>query len=103
MPYQGVIQDWRYYRGQALTAEEVMSIAINTVADPLSLAESENLRTCQFADEGGDLNFRDVFGHDCAWYQEQRETVPGMCASSEVQDNCPVACSSKTACTQVDL
>ena len=84
--YYGVIQDWRYYRGQVLSAAEIMVIARGS------------LRTCQFSDEGSDSNYKDMYGHDCAWYREQREQVPGMCATETIRNQCPVACSPEKNC-----
>ena len=99
-PYMGPIQDWRYYRGQALTAEEINIIATQTVLSP-SDPTSENLRTCLFIDEGGDSTFRDTFGHSCAWYREQRDQFPGICSFGSARENCPVACLSRVPCVEV--
>jgi len=98
-PYVGPIQDWRYYRGYALDPSEIKMIALGTIRTDSS-GQTENLRTCEFSSEGGDSKFKDIYGRDCAWYQEQRQAVPRICATNTVRDNCPVACGSKFACTQ---
>ena len=64
---KGAVQDWRYYLGTALTAEEVRKAAMETVVD------GQNLRTCEMAQEGGDQIWLDINGKDCAWYQEMRK------------------------------
>ena len=64
---KGAVQDWRYYLGTALTAEEIRKVAMETVVD------GQNLRTCEMSQEGGDQIWLDINGHDCAWYQEMRK------------------------------
>jgi hypothetical protein len=64
---KGAVQDWRYYLGTALTADEVRKVAMDTVVD------GYNLRTCEMWKEGGDQIWSDINGHDCAWYQEMRK------------------------------
>jgi hypothetical protein len=40
----------------------------------------------------------DVYGHDCGWYYEQKKKSNGVCASKEVKEKCPVACSELKPC-----
>ena len=72
---KGAVQDWRYYLGTALTAEEVRKVAMETVVN------GENLRTCEMSQEGGDQIWLDINGHDCAWYQEMRKVRALACAA----------------------
>jgi hypothetical protein len=53
---RGPVQDWRYYKGQALSAGEIYK-----------LADDFFLRTCEHNNEGGDSTWTDIYGHDCAW------------------------------------
>lgn len=91
--YVGPIQDWRYYVGHALTGEEIKNIADSSLD-----AKGKILRTCKLANEGRDSNFKDIYGHDCAWYQERSKTFPGICSSVEVRQQCPIACSAFLPC-----
>jgi len=103
-PYMGPVQDWRYYVGHALTAKEIKTIAQE---------KDDNgavLRTCTLPEEGRDSNWKDVYGNDCAWYQETAaklklpgklkllQAFPGICSSKKVTLECPVACSSYPPC-----
>ena len=45
-----------------------------------------------------DMSFKDIYGHDCSWYQERRKNYNTICASEEVKKNCPVACSVAISC-----
>ena len=54
-----VAQDWRYYRGSALSEADVFKIAED---------ERLALRTCAHSDEGADTTWTDLHGHDCAWW-----------------------------------
>jgi len=81
------VQDWRYYRS-LLSAEEVRKVAFNSLDE-----EGTNLRTCQLPIEGGDSGlFKDMYGNNCAWYEEKKQAVPNLCSTLEVQTNCPLAC-----------
>ena len=64
---KGAVQDWRYYVGTALTAEEVRKAAMETNVN------GQNLRSCEMSQEGGDQIWLDLNGKDCAWYQEMRK------------------------------
>ena len=86
------VQDWRYYR-EALSADQVRKLAYESVD-----GDGKNLRTCSLASEGADTNFVDMNGHDCTWYQEARKSTPNICATSEVQMKCPLACNTKPPC-----
>ena len=90
-PYKGPIQDWRYYH-QALTAEQIYEIAMDTAG----LVR----RTCELQEEGGDSTFSDILGHDCAWYETKRRTVPTICSAEDVQRECPLACGTKKPCSE---
>lgn len=83
-PYKGPLQDWRYYRGQALTSAQIYKIAFDTVGPAR--------RTCELFDEGGDTAFKDLAGNDCAWYQYQRLTFPDICSTEAVRKECALAC-----------
>jgi len=84
---KGPLQDWRYYRGRALSAEQIFKIAFNTAQ-----------RTCELSDEGGDTDFKDSAGKDCAWYQDQRNAFPEICSTQTVRRECALACGSKAPC-----
>jgi hypothetical protein len=84
------LQDWRYYKAQALTTNEIYKIA-NDETGPAK-------RTCEHDDEGGDETWTDMYGHDCAWYYQTRLTVPGVCSTVEARSNCPEACGVKKPC-----
>ena len=87
---KGAVQDWRYYRGLALSKDEIYKIADDT--------SGPARRSCQHDDEGGDSSWTDIYGHDCSWYYAQREKSPGVCATEEVRQKCPVACRAKMPC-----
>jgi len=92
-PYMGPVQDWRYYVGHALTDAEIRSIA--QVSQDMA---GSMLRKCKLPEEGQDSNWRDIYGNDCAWYQENSFAFPSICSSAEVQVECPVACSTYPEC-----
>jgi hypothetical protein len=87
-PYRGLVQDWRYYVGHALNATEIKAIATKSVD-----SVGKNLRTCTTRTEGMDSTFKDIYGHDCSWYQKRINKFPELCASDTVRNKCPVACS----------
>lgn len=37
-------------------------------------------------------------GHTCAWYQEARKKVPGICGDPKINAGCPLACASMEEC-----
>jgi hypothetical protein len=92
-PYMGPVQDWRYYVGYALTDVEIKDIA------RLSTDEKGTaLRKCTLSDEGRDSNWKDTYGNDCAWYQENSAAFPAICSSSAAKRECPVACGTFPQC-----
>jgi len=91
--YPDVVEQWRYYPGEVLTAEDIKKIAFESLD-----AGGNNMRTCELESEGGDMAWADLYGHDCAWYQEQIKAVPTICSTAEVRENCPMACESKKPC-----
>jgi len=92
-PYAGPVQDWRYYVGLALSAADIFTIATRSVD-----SQGISLRTCKGRTEGFDSNFKDIYGHDCAWYEENSATYPGICSSATVRRECPVACAAQLPC-----
>ena len=107
-PYLGPVQDWRYYVGHALTAAEIKAISQENDDDGAAL------RTCKLPEEGKDSNWKDIYGNDCAWYQETAaemklpgklkmvgsagQAFPGICKSETLTKRCPVACDSHPPC-----
>jgi hypothetical protein len=92
-PYMGPVQDWRYYVGHALTDAEIKNIA------QMSLDENGiMLRTCTLPEEGMDSHWKDLYGNDCAWYEENSVAFPGICSSAAVIKECPVACGTFPSC-----
>ena len=91
--YPDVVEQWRYYPGEVLTSEEIKKIAYDSID-----TNGKNMRTCELESEGGDVAWADLYGHDCAWYQEQIKTVPTICSTQEVREKCPMACGSKKLC-----
>ena len=87
---KGMLQDWRYYKGIALSAAEIHKIAMDTAAPAL--------RTCQLRHEGGDSIWTDELGHGCAWYQETLQSVATICDTDTVKEKCPMACEAKKPC-----
>ena len=87
-----MIQDWRHYR-EALTADQVKGLAFDSVD-----GAGNKLRSCEMPDEGGDTDWKDINGHDCKWYQEKKKTVPDICSTPEINQNCPVACKYASPC-----
>jgi hypothetical protein len=92
-PYMGPVQDWRYYVGHALTHAEIKSIAQVSQDEAGSM-----LRKCTLPEEGKDSNWRDIYGNDCAWYQENSVAFPSICSSASVIVQCPVACGTYPPC-----
>jgi len=88
----GAVQDWRYYR-EALTAEDIEKLAMQSRD-----ANGGLLRTCALPEESWDLDWLDLNGHDCAWYEEHRKSSPTICASETVRSHCPLACWADTPC-----
>ena len=74
--------------GHALNATEIKTIALKSVD-----IVGKNLRTCTTRTEGMDSTFKDIYGHDCSWYQKRINKFPELCASDTVRNKCPVACS----------
>lgn len=56
-PYKGPLQDWRYYKGHALTSNQILAIAWDS-SGPAQ-------KTCALREEAGDSSFVDLLGHDC--------------------------------------
>ncbi len=96
--YIGPVQDWRYYVGHALTAVEISDIAKFSKD-----ADGQILRTCKLKPEDKDSNYKDIYGHDCAWYQERRKAFPKICSTAEVRKQCPIACSAFQPCYETNL
>ena len=86
-------QDWRYYKGHALSDEDILKIA-----EERDAAGNPKLRTCEHHDEGGDTTWTEIYGHDCFWYHKKFQSVPGICAGAEVREQCPAACETKKPC-----
>jgi len=80
-----------------LSSGEVKRLALESLD-----ADGANLRTCISSDEGADKDWTDINGNDCAWYQKTRKTKPNICSTSEIQNNCPLACDSKPVCYEGD-
>ena len=96
--YVGPVQDWRYYVGLALTAQEIKRIAMDSKDD-----DGQPLRTCKMREEGMDTNFKDIYGHDCAWYEERKHRYPNLCLSETVRKQCPIACTNFQPCVTNDV
>ena len=67
---EGVLQDARYYR-ELLTPAEIRKLASESVDE-----DGISMRSCELSSEGGDTDWTDINGKDCAWYQERKKTVP---------------------------
>jgi hypothetical protein len=87
---KGPMQDWRYYKGHALSAAEIYKLAEDKTGSAV--------RTCEHHSEGGDSTWTDIYGHDCAWYYEMNQKTPGVCSSAEASKQCPEACGVKKPC-----
>ena len=92
---KGLVQDWRYYRGHVLSKDEIYKIAVDT--------SGPARRSCKHDDEGSDSAWTDVYGHDCSWYYLQKKKSSGVCATEEVQRQCPVACGKLLPCFERHL
>ena len=91
---KGAVQDWRYYRGHVLGKDELYKLA----DDKTGPAQ----RSCQHDYEGGDTEWTDVYGHDCAWYYVQKKKSPGVCSTEDVKTfcrSCAAAQGPREACT----
>ena len=75
------------------TADQIKELAYNSVD-----GAGKNLRSCKMPDEGADIDWTDITGHDCAWYQEKKKTFPDICSTPEINSNCPVACNYAKQC-----
>jgi len=91
---EGVLQDARYYR-ELLTPAEIRKLASESVDE-----DGISMRSCELSSEGGDTDWTDINGKDCAWYQEKKKTVPTICSTEEVNLKCPVACGYILPCWQ---
>lgn len=89
---EAVLQDTRYYH-ELLSPAEIRKLAYESVDE-----DGNSMRSCELSFEGGDTDWTDVNGKDCAWYQEKKKTVPDICATPEVNQNCPVACGYNAPC-----
>jgi len=92
-PFLGEIADMRMYVGQALTGSEIQSIenaGDETVRSCLS--QSEAARTSDSA------TFQDEYSRNCEWYRAMRMYIPGICAATTVQAECPNACGMISTC-----
>ena len=59
-------------------------------------------RTCRHANEGGDSpDWTDAYGHDCAWYYDNRRSFAGICGPRLVRQFCPEACGVSKPCFEV--
>ena len=87
-----VIQDWRYYR-ETLTADQIKQLSFNSADGAGNI-----LRSCKMPAEGSDTAWKDINGHDCAWYQETKKSVPTICSTPEINHNCPIACQYASPC-----
>ena len=95
---RGVIQDWRYYHKQALTDQQVLELAEGGGSD----GGVGPQRTCRHANEGGDSpDWTDAYGHDCAWYYDNRRSFAGICGPRLVRQFCPEACGVSKPCFEV--
>ena len=65
--------------------------------------DNEPLRTCKMRGEGMDTNFKDIYGHDCAWYEERKKQFPNLCLSETVRKQCPIACANFQPCLSDDI
>ena len=95
---RGVIQDWRYYHKQALTDQQVLELAEGGGGE----GGVGPRRTCRHANEGGDSpDWTDAYGHDCAWYYDNRRSFAGICGPRLVRQFCPEACGVSKPCFEV--
>jgi hypothetical protein len=96
LDYVGDLQQFRIYNGTALTASEVRTVAFES-RDPIT---NDFLRECMvpsdlIADSG---SWQDLYGHDCAWYENQRTVLSSICASTVVREQCKIACGLAPPC-----
>ena len=83
------LQQLRIYYENALDAAQIKEIHDTSEFNGVALKQ------CSVVGESGEkdvLGWKDVLGHDCAWYREQRLAFPFICAGSEVSEKCKVAC-----------
>jgi len=93
------LYDFRMYvhprdAGNPLTPDE-----IRTIAQSPSESLDETDKCLRASDPAFfDQEWRDAFGHGCAWYKENRETNPSICRSPLAATNCPIACNTRQEC-----
>jgi len=92
--YVGDMQQFHLFPGVALSDAQVAAIHAGST-DPTT---GKPIRECSFSDEGLDTSFRDLMGHNCAWFDEARQSNPAVCVAQELKAQCPVACGEDREC-----